>query len=55
MTFLSSQGKDQSYHRMSQMIDGYRDNRIGGVSEVEAEGVIRYFDNTSSGRLQYPE
>lgn len=32
-----------------------RESRMPDVTEVEAEGIIRYFDNTESGRLQYPE
>ena len=26
-----------------------------GLSEIEAIGIIAYFDNTHSGRLHYPE
>jgi hypothetical protein len=32
-----------------------RENQMVGLTEIEAIGIIAYFDNTHSGRLHYPE
>ena len=49
MIFFNSSSRVEFLNR------SYRDNQMVGLTEIEAIGIIAYFDNTHSGRLHYPE